>query len=232
MLQIKTLVFNVFQENTHIVSKDLSHCVIIDPGFYYKEEAGKFFDTIEDLKLTIDAVLLTHAHLDHIFGTKAIQAKTGCRVYLNSEDRQVMNTDTRMYEMFGLNRADSSFESVDVREGDIVTEAGIEFHVIGTPGHTPGGVCYHIPEEKILFTGDTLFAGTIGRTDFSYSDYDKEIVSIMEKLVTLDSDTTILPGHGPSSNIGHERTHNPMLEPFNEPEEEFNPDLPGIRITR
>jgi len=232
MLQIKTLVFNVFQENTYIVSKDNSHCVIIDPGFYYKQERQKFFDTIQDSGYLIDAILLTHAHLDHIYGTKEIQDRTGCRVYMNPSDREAINTDTRLYKMLGLDNADSSFQSKDIKEGDILTEAGMEFHVIETPGHTPGSVCFLVPDEQVLFTGDTLFAGTIGRTDFSYSDYDKEISSIMEKLVILDSDITILPGHGHSSNIGHERTHNPMLEPFNEPEEEINPDLPGIRITR
>lgn len=232
MLRIKTLVFNVFQENTYIVTKDGVHCIVVDPGFYREEEKQEFFNTVDGMKLTVDAVLLTHAHLDHVYGTKAVQAATGCKVYLNPADRMVMNADTRLYKIIGIENADSTFVSTDIREGDVITEAGIEIHVIETPGHTPGGVCYHIPSEQTLFTGDTLFAGTIGRTDFSYCDYDKEISSIMEKLIILDSDTMILPGHGPSSNIGHERTHNPMLEPFNEPEEKFDPDLPGIQITR
>jgi len=232
MLRIKTLVFNVFQENTYIVSGNGSDCVIVDPGFYREEEAEQFFKTVDGLKYSIDAVLLTHSHLDHIFGAKAIQDKTGCRIYLNPADRDTINADTKLYRMLGLDNADSSFVSEDISDGSILSLAGIEFHVIGTPGHTPGGVCFHVPDENILFTGDTLFAGTIGRTDFSYSDYDKEIISIMEKLIVLDSDTEILPGHGPSSNIGHERTHNPMLEPFNEPEREIDPDLPGISITR
>ncbi|MCQ2182266.1 MAG: MBL fold metallo-hydrolase [Bacteroidales bacterium] len=232
MLQIKTLVFNIFQENTYIVTNDGSRCVIIDPGFYHEDEKREFFDTVEKLNLTIDAVLLTHAHLDHVYGTKAVQSRTGCRVYLNPKDREVMNKDTKLYEMLGINNADQTFLSIDIKDGDVFEEAGIEFHVIETPGHTPGGVCFHIPSKNVLFTGDTLFSGTIGRTDFSYSDYDREIVSIMEKIIVLDSDTEIFPGHGPCSNIGHERTHNPMLEPFNEPEEDIDPDLPGIRITR
>lgn len=232
MLHIKTLIFNVFQENTYIVSGNGASCVIVDPGFHREGEAQQFFDTVAELNYTIDAVLLTHAHLDHIFGVKAIQERTGCRVFLNPEDRGTINADTKLYRMLGLENADSSFVSEDIGDGDVLSAAGIKFTVIATPGHTPGGVCYHIPDEKILFTGDTLFAGTIGRTDFSYSDYDKEIAAIMEKLIVLDSDTEILPGHGPSSNIGHERTHNPMLEPFNEPEQEMDPDLPGIKITR
>ena len=97
--------------------------------------------------------------------------------------------------------------------------AGLRLEVIATPGHTPGCVCYLEREQGVLFTGDTLFAGSIGRTDFPYSDYDDEIRSILEKLLPLEADVTLLPGHGPASTIGDERTHNPFLEPFNEPEE-------------
>ena len=91
--------------------------------------------------------------------------------------------------------------------------------VIATPGHTPGSVCYLCAEDRILFTGDTLFAGSIGRTDLPLGDYDKLIVSIMDKLMALDGDTRILPGHGGPSTIGEERCENPFLEPFNEKEE-------------
>jgi glyoxylase-like metal-dependent hydrolase (beta-lactamase superfamily II) len=104
------------------------------------------------------------------------------------------------------------------------------FEVIHTPGHTPGGVCFLEREAGILFTGDTLFAGSIGRTDFLYSEYDDEIRSIMEKIILLDPDIRIFPGHGPTSTIGQERTGNPFLEPFNEPEETTDPDLEPVVI--
>ena len=108
--------------------------------------------------------------------------------------------------------------------------AGMKWEVIATPGHTPGGVCYLEREAGVMLTGDTLFAGSIGRTDFLYSEYDDEIRSIMEKLILLDPDIRILPGHGPTSTIGHERTHNPFLEPFNEPEEPIDPELEPVVI--
>ena len=108
--------------------------------------------------------------------------------------------------------------------------AGLTFEVIATPGHTPGGVCWLVRDEKLLFTGDTLFAGAIGRTDLSFGEYDDEIRSIMEKLMLLDGDIRIFPGHGPASTIADERTGNPFLEPFNEPEEEPDPDQPPIII--
>ena len=108
--------------------------------------------------------------------------------------------------------------------------AGLTFEVIATPGHTPGGVCWLVRDEKLLFTGDTLFAGAIGRTDLSFGEYDDEIRSIMEKLMLLDGDIRLFPGHGPASTIADERTGNPFLEPFNEPEEETGPDQPPIII--
>ena len=104
------------------------------------------------------------------------------------------------------------------------------FEVIHTPGHTPGGVCFLEREAEVLFTGDTLFAGSIGRTDFLYSEYDDEIRSIMEKIILLDPAIRIFPGHGPTSTIGQERTGNPFLEPFNEPEEAPDPDLEPVVI--
>ena len=232
MYQIRTQVYNLFQENTRILWKEPGRCVVVDPGFYKDSEQEQFFSTLKALGLSVEAVLLTHGHFDHIFGVKAVQDAFGCKVYMNPEENAVLGRDNAMISKLGIRYADTSFISTPVREGDVVSEAGFNFKVIETPGHTPGGVSYLEEAEKIVFTGDTLFAGTIGRTDFSYSDYDKEILSFMEKLILLDPDTTVLPGHGPSTTIGHERTHNPMLEPFNEPEETFDEDLPGISITR
>lgn len=232
MLHIRTLVFNLFQENTYIVWKEDGRCIVVDPGFYLDSEKEAFFDTLTKFGLEVDAVLLTHAHFDHINGTRAVQDKFGCKVYMNPADKIVLGADSRLLERLAIKVPDTGFTTTDITEGDVFQAAGIAFEVINTPGHTPGGVCYHVADEKIVFTGDTLFAGTIGRTDFAYSDYDKEILSIMEKLIFLDPATEVLPGHGNKTTIGRERTQNPMLEPFNEPEETFDPDLKGISITR
>ena len=105
-----------------------------------------------------------------------------------------------------------------MKEGDEIAFGNTKFSVIETPGHTFGGVCYYCKEEKLLVSGDTLFAGAIGRTDSQWGDYDKLIVAIMEKLMGLDGDVEVIPGHGPVTNIGYERTHNPFLQPFNEPD--------------
>ena len=177
-------------------------------------------------------MLLTHAHFDHIFGVKKVQERFGIPVYMDPEEALAFEYNREMTGRLGLAFPDTDVSYIPAREGLAIAAAGFSFEVISTPGHAPGAVCYLDREEKLMFTGDTLFAGTIGRTDLLNSDYDQEILSIMNKLIVLDPDIRFYPGHGPSSTIGHERTNNPFLEPFNEPEEEFDPNLKGISITR
>ena len=132
--------------------------------------------------------------------------------------------------MHPLERPELKFESKGIEDGEVLELADMKIEVIFTPGHTPGGVCYLLRDEKVMFTGDTLFAGTIGRTDLPGGDYDKLIVSIMDKLMGLPGDVDVLPGHGRKTTIADERTHNPFLQPFNEPEEDLDWDGEGIEI--
>jgi len=232
-MNIHKFTFNLFQEHTMVAWKEKPHCVVVDPGFYYEEEKEEFFSFLDREGFTPAAVLVTHAHADHIFGARDIQDKFfGIPVYMNSLEMQNMCSATSLAMRLGLNAPNTDFKTTDIREGDLILEAGMKFKVIGTPGHSPGGVCFLEEEEKIMFTGDTLFAGTIGRTDFLYSDYDQEIKSIMEKLIVLPGDIRIYPGHGAESTIGWERMNNPMLEPFNEPEEKPDPDAKPIILKR
>ncbi len=217
MLNIKVFVCNSYEENTMIVNKTGSkEAIIIDPGCTPGKETDKIISYIESNELTPVAILLTHAHSDHTIGAATLQNKYNIPIYMNHRERPSF-----------------SFKSTDIKDGQILRLAGIELEVISTPGHTPGGVCYLDRKDKILFSGDTLFAGTIGRSDLEGGDYDKLIVSVMEKLMGLDSDITVLPGHYGSTTIGEERTSNPFLQPFNEPEEEVDEkDITPITISR
>ncbi len=212
--------FNLFQERAAIVCGKEGRCVVVDPGFCRAEEQEEFLYALRSRSLTPEAILLTHAHFDHIYGVKTLQDLYGIPTYMHPAEKPILEYDREMASKFRLREPDCSFSTTDVADGDTVEAAGIRFEVIATPGHTPGGVCWFDREDKLLFSGDTLFAGAIGRTDFKYGEYDDEIRSIMEKLIILDPDVRICPGHGPDSTIGHERTHNPFLEPFNEPEED------------
>lgn len=220
MMEIRIFTFNLFQEHTMVVYNGGPACVIIDPGFYEPGEKEQLFGWLEANGLVPEAVLLTHGHIDHITGVKETQDFFGgIPVYMKEEDRLELEEDVFISRRFGFREPRTDFRYNDVRDGQTIEAAGMEFKVITTPGHSPGSVCYLMEDEKILFTGDTLFAGTIGRTDFKYGDYDNEIRSIMEKLIWLAPEITIYPGHGGTSTIGVERTGNPMLEPFNEKEE-------------
>lgn len=233
LLNIHKFSFNLFQEHCMVAWKEKPQCIVTDPGFYTEDEADELFSFLEDEGLVPTAILVTHAHADHIYGTQELQSRYfGIPVYMNSLEMQNLDASVNLVTKLGLNPPRTDFKTTDIRDGDVICEAGMKYKVIETPGHSPGGVCFLEEEERIMFTGDTLFAGTIGRTDFLYSDYDQEISSIMEKLITLPGDIRIYPGHGGESTIGWERMNNPMLEPFNEAEEELDPDAKPIILKR
>lgn len=217
MTNIRNFVFNAFGQNTMILTKDgTSECLIVDPGFHTTEEKRTFLDALEGLNPL--AVLLTHAHFDHIFGLECIQSKYGIPAYMHPLEEATLQYDRSRCKAGSFTELHFGFSTTPLQEGPLCI-GPFECEVIWTPGHTPGSVCYHFKDDGFVLTGDTLFAGTIGRTDFGPGNYDDEIRSIMNKLMALPPDTIIVPGHAGRSSIGYEGTNNPFLEPFNEPEE-------------
>lgn len=218
-VSVKSFCFNPFRENSYLLCDEVGgECVFVDPGCYdeAESEALKSFVSLHGLKP--NAIWLTHGHFDHIFGVAGLARDYSIPVYMSSEDKMILKRDPVYARGVGLKAPDVSFETEDLVEGQVLTTFNRGgFKVIATPGHTPGGVCFYSEENKILFSGDTLFAGSIGRTDLDGGDYDKEIVGIMEKLMLLPGDVEVYPGHGPSTSIAEERTTNPFLQPFNEP---------------
>lgn len=216
-ISVKSFCFNPFRENSYLVWDEAGNCVVVDPGCYDGAEDGTMKAFIADKGLSPKAVWLTHGHFDHLFGVASLVREYSIPVFMSHEDEVILERDGDYASGVGLSAPDVSFSTVDVKEGDTLGHLSIPFKVIATPGHTPGGVCYYSEESRLLFSGDTLFAGAIGRTDLPGGDYDKEIVGIMEKLMVLPGDVDVLPGHGPSTSIAGERTGNPFLQPFNEP---------------
>ena len=217
-MEIYRFIVNPLEENTFVVQGLPGRCIIVDPGCYSAAEQERIKAFLKARALRPEAILLTHGHMDHIYGVADLQREFDIPVYMSPADKPVV-TYFRRIGKYGLPVADTSFTTTDIAEGSSIKAGGMEFKVISTPGHTPGCVCYLEENEKVLFTGDTLFAGAIGRSDLYGGNYDDEIRSIMEKLMALDGNVAIYPGHGGSGTIGGERVGNPFLEPFNEREE-------------
>jgi hydroxyacylglutathione hydrolase len=231
-LNIKTFVFNSFRENCYLLWDQKGNCVIVDPGCCWLHEFDTLKDAVAKEGLKPRAVWLTHGHFDHVHGVRKVVEEYGVPVLMAREDRIVLDHNSEAAREYGVDADDSSLiTTVDIKDGDVLdTLDGARFKVIATPGHTPGGVCYYDEVDKVLLSGDTLFRGTIGRTDQLGGDYDRLIVSVMDKLMGLPGDVDVLPGHGMRTSIGDERTHNPFLQPFNESEEDPDWDGEGIEI--
>ncbi len=223
--------FNPLEECCYLVWDETGEAAIVDPGFYDGREAEALYGKIQERGLTPKMILLTHGHFDHIYGVAECSRHYGIPVMMSADDKVILENNSFFTGGFGLRAADGNFDFKPVAEGDSVKFGNIELQVIATPGHTPGGVCWYGEKDAVLFSGDTLFAGAIGRTDNAWGDYDKMIVAIMDKLMGLDGHVSVLPGHGPESSIAYERTHNPFLQPFNEPGgDDLDWDAEGIEL--
>ena len=203
MRKIDTVILGNYENNCYILrDENSSGCVLIDPAC----DAPYLLEKTQKMGLSVEAILLTHGHFDHVLAVKEIAEKTGCPVWLHKEDHHPQN-GTMLDFFYPLSKE----ELADVRycgEGDILHLAGLEIKVLATPGHTQGSVCYQC--EDVLFTGDTLFAGSCGRTDLPGGSYQTIRVSLA-RLAALEENYRILPGHGSESDLNAERRSNPYL---------------------
>ncbi len=229
MLNIEHFTFNPFQTRCSIVWDETGACAIVDPGAYEAEETAELKGFIAAKSLKPVCIMLTHCHFDHIFGVAEFARSYGVPVFMHEEEvYTIETTNPTVSRSYGLPLPDASFikgEGAEaaarfVKEGETIEVGSLRFEVIETPGHSKGGVCYLERNEKVMFSGDTIFAGAIGRTDHPGGDYDRLMESIFTKLLHLEGDTRVIPGHGPCSEIATERMTNPFLMPFNEPYEE------------
>ena len=224
MVGYKIFVFNQFQENTVVIWDDgFPECAIVDPGCCTEDDLAEVEGFIAWKGLRPVKILLTHGHFDHIYGAKALSVKYGIDVLMHPGDQKTVTKVALYTEAFGLPPVDNSFTANPIHEGDIIEIGqGLRFEVIETPGHTPGSVCYYCREGGLMLSGDTLFCGSIGRTDLPGGDYDALMKGILEKIMTLPGDILILTGHGPETSVADEAMKNPFLLPFNEPDPEWN----------
>jgi len=212
-MRIRTIPNNPLEENTYIVSFEDKRAVIIDCGALYEDEKQRISDYIRDHELTPVAHLLTHGHFDHTFGTRFIYETYGLVPVLAKEDAFLFTDQVgQLRDLAGMEYPGIPFEAyTPLDEYDLHS---IHCRCFKTPGHTPGGVCYLFEEgyEQALFSGDTLFRGSVGRTDHSGGDMLQLLRSIRSQLFALPDELTVFPGHGPRTNIGFEKKYNMFLQ--------------------
>jgi glyoxylase-like metal-dependent hydrolase (beta-lactamase superfamily II) len=213
----RTVSVGPFQCNCHVLMDEATReAVIVDPG----DEPGRILEIVKDLGASVTALLHTHCHLDHIIGTRRMKEETGGTIHIHVRDRSLYEGLKEQFRsllrLFGFSMGEGEDPlPVDglLEDGQAFRFGGQEMKVIHTPGHTPGSCCFAMetPKDRVLFSGDTLFAGSIGRTDLWGGDYDQEIASIQRKLLVLDGDTIVYPGHGPRTRIKEEKRENPYV---------------------
>ncbi|MCY7359256.1 MAG: MBL fold metallo-hydrolase [Rudanella sp.] len=204
--------FSPFAENTYVVADDTTReAVVFDPGCYDQDEKETLSQFLNDNKLTLKDVWLTHAHLDHVFGCAYLKRKYGVKVYMHVNEQVILNDTPNRAAMYGL-RGFESFE-IDgyLREGELLTLGGLLFEVRFVPGHAPGHIAFVNHADRYVIGGDVLFRESVGRTDFPFCSAADLKKSITDQLYTLPDNYTVYPGHMESTTIGYEKKHNPFV---------------------
>lgn len=210
-MEIFRLVFSPIDVNTYILSDKGKDCAVIDCGCYTENEFKKFTDFLEDKNLDPVLLLNTHCHLDHIFGNGKFLGKYKIGSFCHREDEMNRKIAVKQAMLFGLKMENPPEPAGFLEEGQIISFGSIRLKALHVPGHSPGSLAFYNEEEGLVFTGDALFNGSIGRTDLPGGDYNTLLTSIRTKLFTLPVETVVYPGHGGSTTIRKEMSANPYF---------------------
>lgn len=192
--------------NCYIVGcEDTRQAAVVDPG----DEAPRILNALAAAGLTVACIINTHGHFDHVAANKKIKEATGAPILIHAQDAPMLASLSRSAARWGLSAEDSPAPDRTIADGDTLAVGNLAFRVLHTPGHTPGGVS--LLTDSAVFVGDTLFQGSVGRTDFPGGDFETLRASIQTKLFSLDDGTVVYPGHNQPTTIGDERRHNPFV---------------------
>lgn len=211
MLHSKTFTVNPFQENTYLIYNDNGQAVIVDPGFYGRDEEKLLSDYLETNHLELTRCLLTHAHLDHIFGCRYIFERYGLQPELHQDGRPVYESAASTAAMYGVRMQEPPPVNYVFGDDGPIEILGQKLELYHTPGHSPGSVSFYSPEDGLLWSGDVLFQGSIGRTDLPGGSFEVLEASIRKKLYPLPDETVVKSGHGPETSIGWEKKNNSFV---------------------
>ena len=212
-MTIKRFYFNPLRECCYVLWDDSRECAIIDPGFMTTGEFDRLKKFIQEQDLKPVKILLTHCHFDHVLGLEEACRFWNLKPCFCKADEVQLERAPRYCIMLGIEMQPYTGEGIYLTDGDVISFGNTELKVIATPGHTEGGVCFLNEKEQVIFTGDTLFAASIGRTDHLGGNLETLMDSILNRLMVLPGDTIVYPGHGADTNIGYERATNPFLMP-------------------
>ncbi len=206
---LQTLLVGPLGVNCYILGDEKTHeAIIVDPG----GNARDILNTLQRTGLKAKAIVNTHAHFDHIIALNEVRAATHAPFMIHTDEVPVLASAEASAGLFGMRVAPPAPAERLLKDGDQVEVGGLVLHVLHTPGHTPGGIC--LLHESQVFVGDTLFQGSIGRTDLPGGDYATLMQSIRDKLLPLPDDTTVYPGHGQATTMGEEKALNPFVRPL------------------
>lgn len=209
MIQIKTWTVGPFAENPYLIAcTSTAQAILVDPG----DKGPELWQAVVDQGVSLVAIVLTHAHLDHVGAVEYVRGRAGVPVYLHAADAPLLAAVAQQARLFGLEAAPVAPAERTLADGDTLDVGRIRFGVLHTPGHSPGSVCLYAEQEKLLIAGDTLFRRGFGRTDLPGGDADALVRSIETQLWPLPDDVRVLPGHGSQTTIGEERRLNPIAE--------------------
>ena len=204
----EVLPVGMLQCNCSILGDETSHeAIVVDPG----DDIPRILALLDKHKLTVKQILITHAHIDHIAGAARLKKITGAPILYNPRDLPLVKMMDAQAAWLGMEPPEVAPPDDTLEDGRVISITGLAGNILHTPGHTQGSVCLHLPTQNLLLAGDTLFAGSVGRTDLPGGDGPTLIRSIHEKLLPLPDSTVVIPGHGPRTTIGQERESNPFL---------------------
>jgi hydroxyacylglutathione hydrolase len=205
---VERLIVGPFQENCYVIGDEESDTgALIDPG----DEATRIALAVEQTGLAISQILLTHAHIDHVRAVATLKDEYVCPVLMHQESEAMLRTLPQQAMMMGLRFGKVPNVDRYIRDDEVLEVGSLRLRSLYTPGHAPGHLAFYEEEQGIVFSGDALFAGSIGRTDLPGGRMELLMQSISERLLTLPDETRVLSGHGPETTIGYERSHNPFL---------------------
>jgi hydroxyacylglutathione hydrolase len=199
------------QCNCSILGDETSHeAIVVDPG----DDIARIMALLAKHNLTVKQIVITHAHIDHIAGAHRLKELTGAPILYNKNDLPLVKMMDVQAGWLGIPTPTVHAPDDTLDDGKLITVSGITGSILHTPGHTEGSVCLYLPDQTLLLAGDTLFAGSVGRTDLPGGDTRKLLTSIHERLLTLPDEVTVIPGHGSRTTIGAERASNPFLQDY------------------